>query len=48
MGLKFYADTNDAPVTDLLKQASFKTENHLMDLSDSSWQDCSGNGRSAG
>ena len=31
---------NDAPVTDLLRQAIIKTDNHLMDFSDSSWQDC--------
>ena len=31
---------NDAPVTDLLRQASIKTENQLMDFSDYSWQDC--------
>ena len=35
--LKYYADINDAPVSDLLRQASMKTENHLMDFSDSSW-----------
>ena len=29
---------NDAPVNDLLRQAIIKTENHLMDFSDSSWQ----------
>ena len=29
---------NYAPVTDRLRQASIKTENHLMDFSDSSWQ----------
>ena len=40
MGLKYYADINDAPVTDLLRQASIKTENHLMSFSDSSWQYC--------
>ena len=34
--LKYYADLNDAPVTDLLRQASIKTKNHLMDFSDSS------------
>ena len=28
--LKYYADMNDAPVTDLLRQASIKSENHLM------------------
>ena len=32
LGLKYYADMNDAPVTDLLRQASIKTENHLMDF----------------
>ena len=25
LGLKYYADMNDAPVTDLLRQASIKT-----------------------
>ena len=29
-----------APVSDLLIQASIKTENQLMAFSDSSWQDC--------
>ena len=29
---------NDAPVTDMLGKASIKTENHLMDVSDSSWK----------
>ena len=48
MGLKYYADLNDAPVTDLLRQASIKTENHLIDFSDSSWQDCPDTGRSTG
>ena len=38
LGLKCYADMNDAPVSDLLRQASIKTENHLMTFSDSSWQ----------
>ena len=36
LGFKYYADMNDAPVTDLLRQASIKTENHLMAFSDSS------------
>ena len=40
LGLKYYADMNDAPVTELFRQASIKTENHLMDLSDSSWLEC--------
>ena len=48
LGLKYYADLNYAPVTDLFRQASIKTENHLMDFSDSSWQDCPDTGRSTG
>ena len=39
MGLKYYPDLNDAPVTGLFRQASIKTKNHLLDFSDSSWQD---------
>ena len=39
---------NDAPVTDLLRQASNKTENHLMDFSYSSLQDCPDIGISTG
>ena len=35
-------------VTDMLRQASIKTENHLMDFSDSSWQDFPDTGRSTG
>ena len=46
--LKYYADLNDAPVTDLLIQGNIKTKNHLMDLSDSSCQDCPDTGRSTG
>ena len=48
LGLKYYADLNDAPVTDLLRQANIKTKNHLMDFSDSSWQDFPDTGRSTG
>ena len=44
LGFKYYADMNDAPVSDLLRQASIKTENHLIDFSDSSWQDYPDNG----
>ena len=40
LGLKYYADLNDAPITDLLRQAIIKTENHLMAFSDSSWKYC--------
>ena len=38
LGLKYYADLNDAPVTDLLRQSNIKTKNNLMAFSDSSWQ----------
>ena len=48
LGLKHYADMNDAPVTGLLRQASLKTEIQLMDFSDSSWQDCPDTLRSTG
>ena len=30
LGLKYYADLNDAPVTDLLRQANIDTKNNLM------------------
>ena len=46
--LKYYANINDAPLSDLLIQASIKTENQLMSFSDSSWQDCPDTGRSTG
>ena len=48
LGLKYYADMNGEPVTDLLRQANIKTKNHLMDFSDSSWEDCPDTGRSTG
>ena len=48
MGLNYYADMNDVPVSDLLRQASIKTENQLMYFSDSSRQDCPETGRSTG
>ena len=34
--LKYYAYLNDAPVTDILRQANIKTKTHLMAFSDSS------------
>ena len=37
--MKYYANINDAPVYELLRQASIKPENQLMAFSDSSWQD---------
>ena len=39
---------NDAPVTDLLRQASNKTDNQLKSFYYSSWQDCPDTGRSTG
>ena len=47
-GLKYYSDMNGEPVTDLLIKASIKTENHLMDFSDSSWQDYPDTDRNTG
>ena len=48
LGLKYYADMNDAPVTDLLRQASIKNENRFMAFSDCSCQDFPDTGRSTG
>ena len=48
LGLKYYADMNAAPVTDLLRQKSIKTENQLMAFSGSSWKYCPNTGRSTG
>ena len=48
MVLKYYADMNDAPVTGMLRKASIKTENHLMDFSDYSWEGCPDTGRITG
>ena len=48
LGLQYYADLNDAPVTDLLRQANIKAKNHLMAFSDYSCQDCTDTGRSTG
>ena len=48
LGLKYYADMNDAPVSDPLIKVIIKTENHLMDFSDSSWKYFPDAGRSTG
>ena len=48
LGLNYYADMNDAPVTDLSRKANIKIKNHLMAFSDSSWQDCPETGRITG
>ena len=34
LGLKYYADMNDLPLSDLLMQASIQTKNPLMNFSD--------------
>ena len=39
---------NDTPVSEILRQASIKTENQLMGFSDSSWKYCPDTGRSTG
>ena len=46
--LNYYADMNDAPVSDLLRQAIINTNNELMDFSDYSWRYCQDTGRSIG
>ena len=38
----------DAPLYDILRQASINTENQLMDFPDSGWKDCPDTGRSTG
>ena len=48
LGLKYYANINDAPVSDLLIQTSIKTENKWMAFSNSSWQDFPDTVRSTG
>ena len=46
--LEYYDDMNDALLSDILRQAIIKTENHLMGFYDSSWQDFPDTGRSTG
>ena len=46
--LKYYADVNDAPVSDPLRKDSIKPDNQLMDLSYSSCQYCPDTVRSTG
>ena len=36
--MNYYANINDTPVYDLLRQSSIKTGNHLMSFSYSSWE----------
>ena len=40
LGLKYYADMNDSPLSDLLKKYNINTNNQLMSLSGYIWQDC--------
>ena len=48
LGLNYYADKNDAPLSDLLRQTSIKVYNYLMAFSDSSCKDCPDTGRGTG
>ena len=48
LGLNYCAYTNDAPLSDLLRQASINIYNYLMAFSDSSCKDCPDTGRSTG
>ena len=45
LDLKYYANINNVPVSDLSRKSSIKTENNLMNFSDSSWQDFPDTGR---
>ena len=47
LDLKYYSYLNDAPISDLLRQDSIKTENKFMDFSGSRWQDFPDTRRSA-
>ena len=40
LGLKYYADIHDAPVSDQLRKGNIKAENKLMAFSYSSWKYC--------
>ena len=46
MGLKYYSGMNDTPLSDMLIQASIKTNNKLMDFHYSSWKYFPDTGRS--
>ena len=45
LGLKYYANINDAPIRHILRQNSIKTENQFMDFSYSNWKDFPDTGR---
>ena len=46
LGLNYYSDMNDAPVSDMLIQAIIKTDNQLMAFYYYSWKYCPDTGRS--
>ena len=48
LGLKYYADRKDAPLSELLRQANINTNNLFMVWSDYSWQDFPNTGRITG
>ena len=48
LGLKYHSKIEDEPIYDLLGQASIKSENQVMVLSGSIWQDFPDTGRSTG
>ena len=48
LGLKYYANPSDAPLSDLLRGANISTSYPVVAFSDSSWQDCPDTGRSTG
>ena len=48
LGLKYYSNIEDKPLSDLFRKATIKTENQLMMLYDSIWQDFTDTGRSIG
>ena len=48
LGLNYYVDIKDAPLSDLLRQPNIKTDDQLMAFSASSWEYCPATGRSTG
>ncbi|MGH7973945.1 MAG: reverse transcriptase domain-containing protein [bacterium] len=48
LGLRFYSNLEEAPVTKLLKEHNITPRRALFSFSDSSWQDCPDTGRSTG
>ena len=48
LGLIYYDNIEDVPLSDILIQSIINNENQLMVFSDSSWQGCQDTGRSTG